>query len=49
MKIVVAGGRAKADFLIQSLVDKKNQVVAINDGEMYCKYLAGKYDIPVVE
>lgn len=49
MKIVVAGGRAKADFLIQSLIDKKNEVVAVNDGENYCRYLADKYDIKVVE
>lgn len=49
MKIVVAGGRAKADFLIQSLVDKKNEVVAVNDGETYCRYLADKYNISVIE
>lgn len=49
MKIVVAGGRAKADFLIQSLIDKKNEVVAINDTEEYCRYLADKYDISVIE
>lgn len=49
MKIVVAGGRTKADFLIHSLVDKKNEVVAVNDGEDYCRYLADKYNIKVVE
>lgn len=48
MKIVVAGGRNKADFLIGSLLEKKHDVTVINDDEEYCKYLAEKYNLPVV-
>ena len=35
MKIVVAGGRSKADFLIGSLLEKKHEVTVINDEEAY--------------
>lgn len=49
MNIVVAGGRTKADFLIESLLLKKHTVIAINDERLYCEYLAGKYSIPVIE
>ena len=48
MKIVVAGGRSKADFLIGSLLEKKHEVTVINDEEAYCWYLSEKYNIPVV-
>lgn len=48
MKIVVAGGRSKADFLIGSLLEKKHEVTVINDEEAYCRYLSEKYNIPVV-
>lgn len=48
MKIIVAGGRNKADFLIGSLLEKKHDVRVINDEEAYCHYLSEKYNIPVV-
>ncbi|MEG1475816.1 MAG: TrkA family potassium uptake protein [Longicatena sp.] len=48
MKIIVAGGRNKADFLIGSLLEKKHEVTVINDEDGYCQYLAEKYNIPVV-
>lgn len=48
MKIVVAGGKNKADFLISSLLDKKHQLVVINDDPDYCKYLARVHKIPVI-
>lgn len=47
MKIVVAGGRNKADFLIASLLEKQHDVIVINDDEAYCAYLSSKHDIPV--
>lgn len=47
MKIVVAGGRNKADFLIASLLEKKHEVVVINDDEHYCAYLSAKYNLAV--
>lgn len=48
MKIVVAGGREEADFLIGSLLTKKHKVKVINDDPNYCKYLAEKYNITVL-
>ncbi len=48
MKIIVAGGRSKADFLIGSLLEKRHEVTVINDEETYCRYLSEKYNIPVV-
>lgn len=47
MNIVVAGGRNKADFLIASLLEKKHEVIVINDEKHYCTYLSAKYNIPV--
>lgn len=47
MKIVVAGGRNKADFLIASLLEKHHDVIIINDDESYCAYLSSKYNLPV--
>ena len=48
MKIIVAGGRNKADFLIGSLLEKKHEVTVINDEKAYCRYLSEKYNIPVI-
>ena len=48
MKIVVAGGRNKADFLIGSLLEKQHEVIIINDEESYCVYLTEKYNIPII-
>lgn len=48
MKIVVAGGREEADFLIGSLLSKKNKIKVINDDVNYSKYLANKYSISVM-
>lgn len=48
MKIVVAGGREEADFLIGSLLSKKNKVKVINEDKNYSKYLAEKHNISVL-
>lgn len=48
MRIIVAGGRNKADFLIGSLLEKKHEVTVVNDEEAYCSYLSEKYNIPVI-
>lgn len=47
MKIVVAGGRNKADFLIGSLLDKQHQVIIINDDSSYCEYLSKAHGISI--
>ncbi len=48
MKIVIAGGRNEADFLISSLIKKNHKLVIINDDEEYSTFLAKKHDIPVL-
>lgn len=48
MKIVIAGGRSRADFLIDSLKAKKHTIIAINDDLSYSEYLASRHNIPVV-
>ncbi len=48
MKIVIAGGRNKADFLIRSLLRKNHKLIVINDDDTYCEYLAQTHDIPIV-
>ena len=40
MKIVVAGGRDEADFLIGLLLMGKHKLVAINGDMAYCEHLA---------
>ncbi|MCQ2460884.1 MAG: TrkA family potassium uptake protein [Clostridia bacterium] len=47
MRIVVAGGRTQADFLIGDLVKKKHKIVVINDDAAYCDYLSSTHKIPV--
>ncbi len=47
MRIVVAGGRTQADFLIGTLVKKKHKLIVINDDQQYCDYLATTHRIPV--
>lgn len=47
MRIVVAGGRTQADFLIGSLVKKKHKLIVINDDPQYCDYLAKTHHISV--
>ena len=48
MRIIIVGGRTKADFLIRSLLAKKHTLVVINDNQQYCTYLAQTHGIPVV-
>lgn len=48
MRIVVAGGKTHADFLIGLLKLDHHTVVAINEDRGYCSYLADRHDIHVV-
>lgn len=48
MKIVIAGGKEEADFLIGSLLAKNIKIKVINDDLNYCKYLAEKHNISVL-
>ena len=48
MNIVIAGGKSKADFLIESFLKKKHHLTVINDDLKYCEYLASNHGISVV-
>ncbi len=48
MKVVIAGGREEADFLIGSLLSKKNKIKVINEDFSYSKYLSEKHNISVI-
>lgn len=48
MKIMVAGGREQADFLIGLLLQGGHKIMVINSDREYCEYLAQKYGIPIM-
>lgn len=48
MKIVIAGGKSKADYLIRLLNGKGHQLVVINDDLEFCNYLTQAHQIPVI-
>lgn len=48
MKILIVGGMKKAEFLIQSLLQKKHTLKVIHDNQEYCKWLSRNYDIGVI-
>lgn len=48
MKIVLCGGKSKAEFLIDSLKKKNHQLIIINDDLEYCDYLSEKFQLPIV-
>ena len=48
MNIVIAGGQTEADFLIGSFLEKKHNLIVINEDANYCEYLASTHNIPIV-
>ncbi len=48
MKIVIAEGKTKADFLIGSLLKKNHSLMVINEDRSFCNYLAQTHKIPVL-
>lgn len=47
MRIVIAGGRTQADFLIDTLKAKRNKLVVINEDEQYANHLATTHKVPI--
>lgn len=47
MRIVIAGGRTQADFLIDTLNSKKHKLLIINEDKQYCDYLSSTHHFPV--
>lgn len=48
MKIVIAGGRNEADFLIGLLLLSKHKLIVINGDKSYCEHLASAHDIGII-
>lgn len=48
MKIVIAGGQTKADFLISMFKKEKHHLVVINDTEEYADFLSKKHHLNVI-
>lgn len=48
MRIVIAGGKTKADYLIRLFMSKGHQMVVINDDKEFCTYLCQTHRIPVI-
>ena len=47
MRIVIAGGKTQADFLISNLKARKHRITVINGDDLYCHYLTETHKIPV--
>ena len=48
MRVVIAGGRSRTDFLVESLVDGGNEVVVINGDRTWCEHMSSRHGVPVV-
>ncbi len=47
-RVVVVGGRKKADFLADSLLERKMEVILINDTKSFCVEMSHKYPQAIV-
>jgi trk system potassium uptake protein TrkA len=47
MRIIIAGGRVEADFVINALVKSHHTLTIINPDLSYAEYLSTKYDVAV--
>lgn len=48
MKIVIAGGRNEADFLIGMMLAGKHKLIVINEDRNYCEHLSSVHDLPII-
>lgn len=48
MRVVIAGGRSRTDFLVESLVDGGHAVVVINGDRTWCEHMSSRHWVPVV-
>jgi trk system potassium uptake protein TrkA len=47
MRVVIAGGKVEADFVINALNEQHYSLTIINPDRNYAEYLSTKYDLPV--
>ncbi len=48
MKVVIVGGRTRADYLMGALAEEAEAVVVINDDRRFCEYLSSRHDGTVI-
>ena len=48
MRILIAGGRTQADFLIDRLKRKKHKLVVINEDAVYADHLSSTHQLPII-
>lgn len=48
MRVVIVGGRSRADYLMGALAETVDTVVAINDDRRFCEYLSSRHDGTVI-
>lgn len=48
MRVAIAGGRSRTDFLVESLVVDGNEVVVINGNRTWCEHMSARHGVPVV-
>ena len=48
MRVAIAGGRSRTDFLVESLIVDGNEVVVINGDRTWCEHMSARHGVPVV-
>lgn len=48
MRVAIVGGRSRTDYLMATLAETAEEVVAINNDRAFCEYLASRHDSTVV-
>ena len=48
MRVAIAGGRSRTDYLVESLLEAGNEVVVINADRRWCERVASRHDVPVI-
>ena len=48
MRVAIAGGRSRTDYLVESLLEAGNEVVVINADRRWCERFASRHDVPVI-
>ena len=48
MRVAIAGGRSRTDYLVESLLEAGNEVVVINADRRWFERFASRHDVPVI-
>lgn len=48
MRILIAGGRSRTDYLVESLLENGNDVVVVNSDRAWCERLSSRHNVPVI-